>query len=338
MTRAHPVRTALLLAASLGAAAFPLAAQQRSPVHVVEVATDNDAYDFWIPPSVRPDHEYTHGMWLAVEAGAAPLWGRRLGGGRKPCGTAAAAEGESCLSTRFEVGQKLYTPRLDSVAPIPGQRPYAGWLYASATARASSARVRRSLGLEVGVTGPPSLGEEVQVLMHRIGGFWKPVGWRNQLRFEPGAVLRYDESRLLWEGRAGGERVADVTPHWGASAGNVLAGARAGLRVRAGHRLPHPWAGGRGDRRFAAWAVAGVRQDWVAHSLFLDGSTFHDGGVRVTRRPFVLQSDFGAAVRLGAVTAEYLVTVRNREYETQPARHTYSSITLRYERSEKAPR
>lgn len=320
-----------LLGAAFCAAVAPLSAQQRRTVRVVEVATDNDAYDFWIPMNVRPDHEYTHGMWLALEADAAPGWGRRLGGGRKPCNVAAADE--ACLSTRLELGQKLYTPTVDGAEPVPGQRAYAGWLYTSATARITSPRASRTFALEAGVTGAPSLGEQVHTLFHRLAGFWKPVGWKNQLRFEPGVVARYDETRILWEGHARGTRVVELAPSWGASLGNVETAARAGVRLRAGYRLPRPW-GDRGERKFALWGMAGVRQDWVGRDLFLDGNTFGDRGVHVKRRPFVAQSELGGGFRLGAMTAEYRVTTRGRDYETQSGRHPYSSITLRFDRAQ----
>lgn len=185
-------------------------------VRAVEVATDNDAYTFWTPNS-RPDEEYTHGIWVAVDVDAAPGW-RRLAGARKPC-RADAAMGEACLSTRFVLGQKLFTPRVDAPVPVPGERPYAGWLFASATARVSAPRRRRELGVELGVTGEPSLGQAVHTLFHRVAGFRDPEGWRHQRRFEPGVVLRYNERRLVAERRVGGVRVAELVPEWGAAAG-----------------------------------------------------------------------------------------------------------------------
>lgn len=327
----RPFLLALLVLLLPAAAAAQ--ARERGAVRAVEVGTDNDAYDFWIPPDVRPDRDYTYGGWLAAEVDAAPLWGR-LAKGRPACRD-VASRAAGCLSTRLELGQKLFTPRVDGAEPVPGERPYAGWLYLAATARVADARARREVGVEAGVTGEPALGEPVHRLVHRIGGFWEPEGWDHQIPFEPGLVVRYDEARLLGEVRAAdGTRVAEVAPQWGASLGNVLTGARVGVRARAGWRLPHPWGAEDGARRgFAAWGTAGVRQDWVGHNLFLDGSTFGDRGVRVERRPFVTQGELGAGVRFRGLTAEYVVTVRGREYETQIKRHTYGTILLRYERA-----
>lgn len=120
-----PASTRFLLAALALLAASPAGAQPRS----FTLASDNDSYDFWIPIATRSDEEYTNGLELRVELGGAPLWGRLL---RAPCATADS----TCLSTELRVGQKIFTPRLDSPVPGPGERPYAGWLYLSAAASA----------------------------------------------------------------------------------------------------------------------------------------------------------------------------------------------------------
>lgn len=310
---------ALLLAAV--SAAPPGAAAQG--VRAVEIATDNDAYNFWTPRAVRPDRDYTHGMWAAVEARTAPVWGRVLAPHLAPCAP-SSGPGERCLTTRFELGQKIFTPYLDGEEPVPGERPYAGWLYASATGRIEGPRVRRSAGLEVGVTGKPSGAEWVHRRFHDLAGFWHPEGWRNQLPFEPGIVVRYDEQHLL-------ARTANavVMPEWGVAAGNVVTDARAGLRVRLGHNVPHPWRPSNEGGRFSAYVTGGIRGDVVARNLFLDGSTFGES-VSVERRPFVGQAEAGAVVRYGPVAAEFRVTARGREYATADGVHPYSSIALTF--------
>lgn len=294
------------------------------------MAADNDAFNFWIPVP-RPDHDYTHGMRLVVEADAAPAWGR-LAPGLHPCTGKEGAE-ERCLATRLEVGQKIYTPRRDAPEPLPGERPYAGWLYANATARVLSRTRERSLGVELGVTGPPSLAEAVQTSFHEAAEYWEPRGWRNQLRFEPGVVVRYGEARLLGEGRVGRVRLATVAPHWGVALGNVLTGAHAGVRARAGYGVPHPW-GPRGAEEppVAVFATGGARGEWVGRNLFLDGNTF-GSGPSVRRLSLVGEWEAGAGVRIGGIVAEYRVVTRGREYRTEPRAHRYSTIVLSYRRS-----
>ncbi|HEX7238694.1 MAG TPA: lipid A deacylase LpxR family protein [Longimicrobiaceae bacterium] len=321
----------LALAASLLALA-PAPGAAQSPVRSVRVEADNDAFNFWVPVP-RPDHDYTHGARVVVDADRAPGWGRLLHPGLRPCTGAEGAE-ERCLATRWEVGQKIYTPRRDAPDPLPGERPYAGWLYAGATARVAGRAAERTLGVEVGVTGRPSLGEAFQQSLHRLAGFWRPEGWGNQLAFEPGVVLRYGGARLLAEPRtAEGVRVATLAPEWGAALGNVLTGAHAGLRARAGYGVPHPWgAGGAGEARppVAVYAVAAVRGEWVARSLFLDGNTFRDSP-RVERLPVVGEYEVGGGVRVRDLRLEYRVVARGREYRSEPDAHRWSTISVSWQ-------
>ncbi len=312
--RRLPLLTLLVLLCSVPT----LAAQVRS----VSITSENDAYSFWIPFDIRPDEEYTNGMEIAAELNGAPLWGRLLRG-RSPCG--AGDSTGACLSTRVRLGQKIFTPRNDFA--FLGNRPYAGWLYLGAAGSVERPRVRRSADAEVGITGPPSQGEWVQSTVHAIGGFRPVTGWEEQLRTEPGVVLRYGEEHLLAAARPGGIRVADVVPYWGAAAGNVLTGAHGGVRLRAGYQVPPPW--GRTGRRVpvSIYAIAAARAEWVLRDLFLDGNTFRDGP-RVDRTPTVGQLELGGGVRLGSVGLEYRAISRTRSYRTEPTGHQYGSFEV----------
>ena len=327
-------RTSALLALLLASVAALL--PSHAPAQAVrtwEVASDNDAYDFWIPAHRRPDFDYTHGMWLAAELDRAPWWGRRLGGGLKDC-TGRETGAERCLTTRVEFGQKIFTPRRDGVSPVPGERPYAGWLYATATGRREGPRSRTTGSVELGVTGNASLGRVVHQEFHKIAGFWPPSGWGNQLAFEPGVVLRLQRQMMAFEGvSAGGVRWAAVVPEGGVALGNVLTGAQLGLRASVGYDVPHPWRPVHAAARpaLSAYATAAAREDYVAHDLFLDGNTF-TGSVSVGHRPLVWQYEAGGGLRWHRYGLEYRVTTRGRDYETQPARHQWSTIALTLDR------
>ncbi|HEX8244521.1 MAG TPA: lipid A deacylase LpxR family protein [Longimicrobium sp.] len=316
-----------LVAAALAFVLAP-AVPARAQVRDVRLVLDNDAYDFWIPTHTRPDHDYTNGVDLSVDVAGGALWAARIAPHAARC-TGAEGADSACTETTFAFGQKIFTPRIDSVAPVPGERPYAGWLYLSATGHVSTASSRRSVGVEVGVTGPPSLGQAIHTGWHRLTGFRTPEGWNHQLRFQPGIVLRYDESRLLADLRAGGVRVATLAPEWGADAGNVHVGAHAGVALRAGWAVPHPWsrAADRGAGRASLYGIARVREDVVARDLFLDGG---GGSPSVDRQPFLWQYELGAGARLDGFTLEYRALTQARQYRTQPSPHTYSTFELRY--------
>lgn len=296
----------------------------------VQVAADNDAFNFWAPIP-RPDHDYTHGMRLVVDADAAPLWGRRFVPELRPCTGWEGVE-DRCLATRVELGQEIYTPLRDGPTPVPGERPYAGWLYASGTARVLRWRSERTVGVELGVTGPPSLAEAVQTGFHDALGLWRPTGWDHQLAFEPGVAVRAGEARLLAETRAGKSRVATVASRWGVVAGNVLSGASAGVETQLGYGVPHPWvrSSREGEPHLAVFATGAVRGEWVGHNLFLDGNTFRDGP-RVERVPLVGAWEAGVGVRAWGIVAAFRVVTRGREYRTENAPHRYSSIAITFE-------
>jgi lipid A 3-O-deacylase len=322
-------RRAMTLAVALVplAVATPLAGQVRA----YQLTSDNDAYNFWIPMAVRPDYEYSNGLRLAVETEGAARW-RGLAARLAPC-AAGAAEPDAeagCASTTFEAGQRLYNPRQDSYEPLRGQRPYAGWLYAAATGRVVDGRTRHTVGIEAGVTGGPSLGEPVMETLHRVAGFWEPVGWRHQLAFEPAVAVRYGVEHRVAEARVAGVRAADLVAQAGASAGNLRTAAQVGARARAGIRLPHPWAA-RSRRALSAYVTAGAGGELVGHDLFLDGSIL-GGDRRVTREALVAETSWGVGISTYPLGIEYRVQRRSREYAEAPGGHPYSTIEITWRR------
>lgn len=296
-----------ILAAALLLLAIAPAGEARAQVRLT---VDNDLFGPRGVDDAPPDYEYTHGTRIEVFSDRARGWAAPLGLRTPSCGEAAA--GARCLRTRYEAGQRIYTPRNDAAEPLPGERPYAGWLYAAAAAEEAGPRGTRSVGLEVGVTGPPSLAERVQTELHRLAGYRPQLGWRNQLRFEPAFALRYAERRVA-ASVADGRFSAALAPEWDAALGTLRTAAAAGVRGSAG-------VGG-------AYLEGALRQEWVARDLFLDGNTFQ-GGPRVTKRPFVAQAELGLGIRVRRVEARYRAIWRGREYRTQTEPHRYGSLTF----------
>jgi hypothetical protein len=322
-------RRAIALAASL--VPLGIATPAAGQVRAWQLTSENDAYNFWIPMHVRPDYEYSNGLRLAVEAEGALRW-KGLAAELAPCaaGTAEPDAEAGCASTVFEAGQRLYGPRQDSYEPVSGQRPYAGWLYAAATGRVVDGDTRHTVGIEAGVTGGPSLGEPVMETLHRVAGFWEPVGWRHQLAFEPAVAVRYGMERRVAEARIGGVRAADVVAHAGASAGNLRTAVQAGAQARVGTRLPHPWAA-QAQRGVSAYVTGGVGAELVAHDLFLDGNTF-GGDTRVSREPLVAETRWGVGIAARRLGMEYRVQRRSRTYAEEPGGHPYSTIEITWRR------
>jgi len=282
----------------------------------VRVTFDNDLF---APPKAgrkAADYEYTAGTRLSWATLNTRWWAGPLG---------ATTDSAARLRTLWEFGQEIYTPRHDSSQPVAGERAYAGWLYGAVTAEETRRGRRRALSLQFGVTGPPSLAGDVQTELHRLAGFTPPLGWTNQIAFQPGVGLRYAESRTI-EGDLGGA-AAELGPEWEVALGNVLTGAHAGLRAKLGSAGLRRGGGG-------LYAAVAVREEWVGRNLFLDGKTFYlDGtvsreGPSVRKRPFVPQAEVSLGTRLGWLGFEYRATWRGREYETQDRPHKWGSFAL----------
>lgn len=319
---AVPCVAGILLCASAATAS----AQASGAIHL---RVDNDGFDFWQRPGQRSDGEYTNGVRLSMEVGRTPRW---WGFDRTapPCADSRETA-PRCNSMDFVLGQDMYTPAADSQPyTYPGwrrQRPYAGWLYANMNLRAVRRSTVRSLGLTLGVTGPPSFADQAQRKAHKI--MWRytspPVGWDTQVRFEPGVIVDARQRWLLFSGIVRGVRLIDAIVGAGASLGNVVTKAEAGADVRVGINMSHPWRRTRRRGPVELLGVLGVRGQAVAHSIFLDGNTFHPDR-RVTRVPGVGDVHGSAGVRLGPLVIAYGVTQRSREYTTGPRSHTFGSL------------
>jgi hypothetical protein len=282
---------------------------------------DNDAFDFWRFAYNRPDEEYSSGVHITLDGGDAPFWARHFLSGRTACAYAM----QSCRTSGVELGQDIYTAERTSDNPIapPGSRPSAGWLYLRQAARALSADRSGELSLTLGVTGKPSLGEWTQTLVHRIAPTLnRPIDWSNQIGFEPGLIVRYDERRrfsLTGDFPFGVEWI----PRIGASAGNVSTEGDVGFQTRIGWQLAHPWLPTR--PRFSVALLAGASEQAVARNLFLDGNTF-SASAHVGHEPFVTSGELGIELRYRWLNLTYRAQSDSRSYALGPVWHPWASM------------
>jgi len=182
-----------------------------------------------------------------------------------------------------------------------------------------------SLSVKVGVTGPPSLAQQLQVTFHEmVPSYVIPPGWNNQLRFEPGLIVTVSRKNFA-ELRAGPASIG-VIKSGSASLGNILSDVEGGLTLRAGLNAEHPW-NLEPHHRLGAYASFGAREDIVLHNLFLDGNTFR-ASPRVKRIPFVWQKELAAGISMGSISLDYLLTVRSQEFTTGRRYHPYGTVSL----------
>lgn len=295
-------------------------AQVDAPGRSLQIALENDLI------AVRgagapPDYDYTHGTRVAIAWPSAPGWLRRPWSNKAEC-RRTIGDRSPCVTTALEVGQEIYTPRRDGALPIPGERPYAGWLYGSAVARVASPEHVRSVRLTLGVTGQAALAAEVQNALHRLLHNERQLGWAHQVAFQPGFAVAYDE-RLGRERSFGGSRAGRLGLHWGTSIGNLRTMVHAGTDVRGGLRAPLPWVPTEPEveKPMRLYALAGVRQEIVLRDVLIESNG-------AERRTLVRQYTAGVGFRGRGYTIEYRHVARGREYRAQPDAHAYGSLSF----------
>jgi hypothetical protein len=309
------------------ALAAPNGAASAQSIHSVTLRVDNDAFNFWRTAGSRPDEEFTSGVHLIYEGGDAPWWGRAFAKSLQSCTPGAAA----CRTRAFEFGQNIYTPRRtdNALTPPPGSRPNAGWLHADERARVLHNGRADDVGITVGVTGEPALGQFTQRVAHAVApGFNRPIDWSEQLGFEPGLILRYEQTRRIPLGRA-----FDLLPHGRVELGNVVTAVETGLRARWGWNLRHPWLPATANAPTELVLLVGATARGVARDLFLDGNTFGPGP-RVGHEPFTHAVEWSLTLRREWLTVSYGAVTESRGYPAGPASHTWSSLSagIRFDR------
>ena len=249
----------------------------------------------------------------------------------------------------FALGQNMYTPDdTESFALVPGDRPYAGWLYLGIGVAWKNADVRNSLVLNIGIVGSGSYAQETQRLVHDLRGLNHPNGWDNQLHNELGVVGVYERE---WRWPKHSRRVGldwEFLPHAGLALGNVQTYANVGGELRAGLNLPDDFgtaAIGPGTTtstpvdgrqaafrsRFDVGLYVFARADGraVAHNIFLDGNTFGNSA-SVDRKWFVADLSVGAAVNYKNTKVAYAVVYRSKEFYGQKEGQLFGTVSMNF--------
>lgn len=252
-------------------------------------------------------------------------------------------------STFFSLGQNLYTPTsITSKDPNPSDRPYAAWLYGSVGIATVTQSHVDDLEITLGVVGPEALGEQTQKLIHKnITNSPEPMGWDNQLDFEPGLILSWQRRwpRGLngnWSVDFGKNLRFQAEPSVNVSIGNVYTYAGTGLMFTFGpyqdtlQDTPprvKPAISGTGyfdvpDQDWSWYTFAGIDGRAMARNIFLDGNSFDDDSPSVNKKTLVGDAVAGVAFTLGDYRLSYTVNYRTKEFDDQPESTAFGSVTL----------
>ncbi len=286
------------------------------------------------------DRDYTtgtHFSWLSA-ADDVPDWANNLAS-QIPL---LASDGKRRIGYNF--GQSIFTPKnTEATGPLPGERPYAGWLYGGVALLSEKPNTLDTLELDLGVVGPWAFGEQVQNNFHRVIGSPESKGWDNQLDNEPGMLLIYERAWRTpdWRFSYDNSKLGvDVTPHIGATLGNIFTYAATGVGIRLGQNLPSDFGPPRirpglpgagffdlpaGDIAWYFFASAEGRA--VARNIFLDGNTFSDS-LSLDKEPFVGDFQLGFAFMINSMRITYAQVFRTSEYKGDEPLDSFGTLSL----------
>ena len=253
------------------------------------------------------------------------------------------------LRLGVEIGQNIYTPAdLTTDKPLPNDRPYAGWFYTGLTLQRRGLSPKRktvtleNFQIDLGIIGPESLANESQTWVHEIRGFPLPHGWRNQIKDEPGLVLKYERSWRFSPTNSNTWGI-DFIPRFGFSLGNVETSGRIGAMTRFGWHLPDdfgpqiidsittPEGGLSKSSPGARWGChifAGVQGKVVGYSTLLDGNLFQNSP-HVQKETLVAEFTGGIVLVLNPVEFGFSYVHRSREFATQSEPDGFGSVFIR---------
>jgi lipid A 3-O-deacylase len=337
--RSGRIRSAALVAALL-------ASSCTGPSRRVAVIEENDLFS----SGAGKDRDYSQGLRVVAEARPGG-WVEGLANRLLPprpvvepdAGDPARAHSAELIRSdaRLEVEQRIYNPEdLDAVDFVSDERPYLGILtlgIARRTVRLDPDSERRDdrfsdLGIAIGVTGPPSLGEAFQRGTHALLSEADPQGWDNQIGAEPVVQLAWTEGRRAGFGRLGGFEW-DALGSAGLRAGTAFSDLGVGLDLRLGPDLTRdrrPWIDPAPP--WLWWLESGLHGKWVLHDISVDGSLFsnEDPTIRLEPEPLVGRWHLGFVVERHGFRFAYRFVKRTLAYTEERGQHDWGSIELGY--------
>jgi len=234
------------------------------------------------------------------------------------------------------IGQSLFTPtNTERINPSLKDRPYAAWLYTGASLLQETDHgnyhTLENAELLLGVVGALALGGVTQNDFHQFINVNPALGWKNQIKTEPGFVASY-ERKWRFQKPLIGNLSVDAIPELGISGGNVLTYGEAGALFRFGKNLAadyganhiRPNLSGTGwfdrdklDGNLGWYVFLGTQARIVGRNIFLDGNTFtHSPSVE--KKLFVTDFIGGASLFWSSsARVDFTVTHRTKEFYGQ---------------------
>ncbi len=285
------------------------------------------------------DRDYTNGLYMSRLSAAddVPDWYLNL-----VRWIGFIPEGDR-LRFGVGLGHSIFAPEdRSAINPPLDQRPYAGWLYGSATLIAESATSIRSIQINLGVVGPSAQGEFVQDNWHQLIDVDRPRGWDYQLKDEPGLMVVFEHRwRHVMGGRIAGLEF-EVQGGGKVALGNVATYGGVDALVRIGPHIGNDYGPPRIRPSLAGaayfdpppgfnWYVFGGGElRAVARNIFLDGNTWQDSR-SVERLPVTGDIQVGLALQFRRFQLAFTGVHRFEEYEGQDGANRFGAVVLSWQ-------
>lgn len=213
------------------------------------------------------------------------------------------------LNDTFGFGQDIYTPEhKDTREPLPGERPYAGMIYADQVYyRPLNQDSEYFYGVTGGLVGSAALGKQAQCGIHALLGQDCPAGWSSQLSNEP-----------VFSGKTG-IRIPSLTPYGFSQSFLTLEAGTLSTAIRFRTQIKREWG------RFFYFAGSGANV--VLRDIFLDGNTFTDSH-QADKKLFNTELRGGIGWNFDSWSAEWFIAIRSPQFEAQNASYNYGGVEL----------
>ncbi|MEL6857498.1 MAG: lipid A deacylase LpxR family protein [Pseudomonadota bacterium] len=250
------------------------------------------------------------------------------------------------LRQGFALSHTIFTPEnIETETPDPNDRPYAAWLYGSATVVGTTRLAERQivqdvLQVNLGVVGPSAGGKFVQENWHDLIQAIEPRGWDSQLKDEVGLEITAQRLRQYEGPDLPFGLETDYALHGGVTLGNVRTYAATGALARIGWDLSsdfgppriRPALAGAGVFRpgqpFGGYVFAGFEGRAVARDMFLDGNLWRDGPRVEDRRDYGADLQLGVALHQGDVQVAFTYVHRTEEFVNQGGPQRFGAVSV----------
>lgn len=241
----------------------------------------------------------------------------------------------------ISAGQEIYNP-ISGYAPDPNRhdRPFAGYLYVGASM--SWFKTNESIlkiSAETGTTGPASLAEDGQKLLHNTIGFYELAGWDYQIKEEMTVNLSTQYTKLLHRAQ---NNAIDFSFEGYANAGTIFNGAGAGILFRAGglnqlfnSAYTNSVIGHNSKTKMLVkkeiFFYAKPQLNFIAYDATVQGSIFKDNSpVTFDVKPFVFAQQVGLNYSSQRFTFDFGMVFKTKEIKSSAKAHQYGSISMSY--------